>query len=122
MEKLLIHPPSCYNPIEISFLVVVLAHESFLFSLHTLCSHAMLVLILIDVQYLHNVVFSLEKDLNGQNCSSSGSHRPIKKNVSQQNFPFTPYRGRFPPPPYCYLQDHVRPLSNKNTPPGVILG
>ena len=67
MEKLLIHPPSCYNPIKISFLVIVLAHESFLFSLHTVCSHAMLVLILIDVQYLHNVFFSLEKDLNGQN-------------------------------------------------------
>ena len=67
----------------------------------------MLVLILIDVQYLHNVVFSLEKDLNGQNCSSSGSHRPIKKNLSQQNFPFIPYWGRLPPPPYCYLQNHV---------------
>ena len=100
-------PLPCYNPIKISFLVVVIAHEPFLFSLHALCKHAMLVLILIDVQYSHNVVFSLENDLNGQNCSSSGSHRPIKKNLSQQNFPFTPYWGRLPPPPYCYLQNHV---------------
>ena len=70
-------PPPCYNPIKISFLVVVIAQEPFLFSLHTLCTHAMLVLILIDVQYLHNVVFSLENDLNGQNSSFSGSHCPI---------------------------------------------
>ena len=34
----------------------------------------MLILILIDVQYLENVVFSFEKDWAGQNHSSSVSH------------------------------------------------
>ena len=32
---------------------------------------------------------------------------PNKKNLSQQNFLYTPYWGRLPPPPYCYLQNHV---------------
>ena len=34
----------------------------------------MLVLILIDVQYLQNVVFSFEKRLNGQNLTSDSYH------------------------------------------------
>ena len=38
----------------------------------------MLVLILINVQYLQKVVFSFEKGLNAQN-HSSGSHHLIKK-------------------------------------------
>ena len=38
----------------------------------------MLILTLTDVQYLHNVVFSFEKGLNGQNHYSSGFHNPIK--------------------------------------------
>ena len=38
----------------------------------------MLILILIDVQYLQNVVFNFEKGLNGQNYSSSDFHRHIK--------------------------------------------
>ena len=39
----------------------------------------MLILILIDVQYLQNVVFSFEKGLDGQNYPSSSSHYLIKK-------------------------------------------
>ena len=38
----------------------------------------MLILILIDIQYLQNVVLSFEKGLNSQNHSSSGSHHQIK--------------------------------------------
>ena len=34
----------------------------------------MQIMILIDVQYLQNVVFSLEKSLNGQNHHSSDSY------------------------------------------------
>ena len=39
----------------------------------------MLILILIDVQYLQNVVFSFEKGSNSQNHSFLGSHQ-LKKN------------------------------------------
>ena len=39
----------------------------------------MLILILIDVQYLQNVVFSFEKGLNVQNHSLSDSHHPTWK-------------------------------------------
>ena len=39
----------------------------------------MLILLLIDVEYLPNVAFSFEKGSNGQNYSSSVSHHPIKK-------------------------------------------
>ena len=45
----------------------------------------MLILILIDVQYLQKVVFSFERSLDGQNHSTSGSHHLIKKSI-QQNF------------------------------------
>ena len=38
----------------------------------------MLILILFDVHYSQSVIFSFEKGLNGQNCSSLGSHNPIK--------------------------------------------
>ena len=53
----------------------------------------MLILILIDVQYLQNLVFSFEKGSNVQNHSLSDSHHSIKK-FSQQNFLF-PYEGIF---------------------------
>ena len=44
----------------------------------------MLILILIDVEYLQNVVFNFEKGSNSQK-HSSGSHHSIKKFL-QQNF------------------------------------
>ena len=46
----------------------------------------MLILVLIDVQYIQNVVFSFEKASNGQNHSSSDSHHPITPPPLQQNF------------------------------------
>ena len=46
----------------------------------------MLLFILINVQYLQNVVFSFEKGLSGQNHSLSDSHHLIEK-FSQVNFP-----------------------------------
>ena len=47
----------------------------------------MLILILINVQYLQNVVFSFEKGLSGQNHSLSDSYHPIEKSP-KENFPF----------------------------------
>ena len=55
----------------------------------------MLILILIDIQYTQNVVFSFEKGSNGQNHSSSVYYHLIK-NIPQQNFSFPPVGG-FPP-------------------------
>ena len=50
----------------------------------------MLVLILINVQYLHNIAFSLEKGSSGQNHSFSDSHHSVQK-FPQENI--------LPPPP-----------------------
>ena len=46
----------------------------------------MLILILIDVQYLQKIVFSFGKGLNDQNHSSSGSQHLIKKIPHQKLF------------------------------------
>ena len=59
----------------------------------------MLILILIDVQYLQNVNFSFENGLNGKNHSSSGSYQSIKKILPQQKFPSLHW-GDFPLPPF----------------------
>ena len=61
-----------------SFLAVFIAPVPFLYQRHRLCTHVMLIFILIDVQYLHNDAFSFEKGLIHQNHSLS-SHNPIKK-------------------------------------------
>ena len=53
-----------------------------------------LTLILIDVQYVQNVVFSFEKSSNGQNHSLSDSDHPTKK-FTPQNLPL-PQMGRSP--------------------------
>ena len=42
-------------------------------------AEVMLILILIDVQYLQKVDYSFQKGLNGQTHSSSGSHHQVKK-------------------------------------------
>ena len=43
----------------------------------------MLMLILIDVQYLQNVLFSFEKGSNGENHSLTDSYHPMKKSPSR---------------------------------------
>ena len=55
----------------------------------------MVILTLIDVQYLQKVAFSFEESSNGQNQYFSGSHFPVKK-FSQQNLPFPTTRGSSP--------------------------
>ena len=47
----------------------------------------MLIVILIDVHYLQNALFSFEKSLNGQNQYLSGSHHPIPPPPSPAKFP-----------------------------------
>ena len=57
----------------------------------------MLILILINVEYLQNVVFSFEKGLNSQNHPSD-FHQPIKK-FTPAEFPIPPpLEGFFPTP------------------------
>ena len=73
----------------------------------------MLILILINVQYLQKVVFRFEKGLNGQN-HSSGSHNLTTPLPPLQNFQFPPplRGGIFPlPTPKCYLENHACLLS-----------
>ena len=55
-------------------------------TLYSLYTQAVLILTLINVQYLQNVVFSFENGLNGQNLSSSDSYHLI----------FPPAGGDFP--------------------------
>ena len=62
----------------------------------------MLILILIDVQYLQNVVFSFAKGSNCQNHSSSDFH-PLKNPTIKISH--SPPFGRFPPTSQCYLEN-----------------
>ena len=55
----------------------------FLYSLYT---QVILILILINVQFLQNVVSSFEKGSRGQNHSLSDSHHPTEKSPGA-NFP-----------------------------------
>ena len=58
----------------------------------------MLILTLIDVQYLQKVISSFEKSSKGQNHSSSGSHHPIKNSPPAKFLiPLPPHwEGNFP--------------------------
>ena len=58
----------------------------FILPSYSLYTQVMLILILINVQYLQNVVFSFEKGSSGQNHSLSDSHQPVEKS-HQVNFP-----------------------------------
>ena len=49
----------------------------------------MQILILTNVQYLQNAVFSFEISLNGQSYSSSDSHHLIKKSPTKISIPPT---------------------------------
>ena len=65
----------CYNPIKTSFLAAVIAIlPSYLFY-----TQVMLILILINIHYSQNVVFSFEKGSIDQNHSFSDFHHPIQK-------------------------------------------
>ena len=64
------------QPTKIFILAVVIAPVPFLTS-YSLYSHAKPILILINVQYLQNAAFGLERGLNGQNYFSSGSNHHI---------------------------------------------
>ena len=51
----------------------------------------MLILILINVQYLQIVIFTFEKPLNYQENSSSDSHQAMKQSPTpEQSFSFLP--------------------------------
>ena len=64
----------------------------------------MLILILIDIQYSQNAVFSFEKGLNRQNHSSSRFHQPVKKFLPS-NISDSPATGGIYPHPYRYLEN-----------------
>ena len=66
----------------------------------------MLILILINVQYLQKVFFSFEKDLNGQNHFSSGSRQPIKK-LPAAKFRILPPTGGDSPHPLTLFGNPV---------------
>ena len=63
----------------------------------------MLILILIDVQYSQKAVFSFEKDLNGQNYSSSSFHYLVIP--QQKSFICHPPRPAPTTTPYHYLEN-----------------
>ena len=58
----------------------------FTLTLYSLYTEVMLILILINVQYLQNVVFSFEKGSNGQSHTLSDSYHLIQK-VPREDFP-----------------------------------
>ena len=65
----------------------------------------MLILILINVQYLQIVVFSLKKGLNVQKQSSSDSHQSMKEPLSSQKiYHSSPYNN--------FWFSHSTPYSN----------
>ena len=73
-------PPtkSQFNPIKKNKNIFSCSHCScttFVLISHSFKTQIMLILILIDVQYSQNAVFSFEKFSNGQNHSSSNSHQ-----------------------------------------------
>ena len=69
----------------------------------------MLILILIDVQYSHNAVFSFEKGSNRQNHSYLCSHHPVKEFSPTVKLPIPHHwgGGGFTPnpTPCCYLEN-----------------
>ena len=70
-----------------SFLAVVIAPVPFFVLIsYSFDTQVMLSLILIDVQYSQNIVFSFEKCLNRQNHSSSDSTHRVKKSPSSVHY------------------------------------
>ena len=71
----------------------------------SLDKQAMLVLILIDVQYSQKVVPSFEKGSVGKDQSPSVSNPSVKK-FPPAKFQMLPHWGKFPlHTPYCYLEN-----------------
>ena len=104
-KNLLIHPlptkflfpptKSQFNPIKKTpFLAVVIAPVPFFEISYSFETKIMLILILIDVQYLQNAVFSFEKFSISQNRSSSGSHHLAKKSPQQCSLLFDTKSGK----------------------------
>ena len=69
--------------------MVIVPAKTFILTSYFLYTQVMLILILINVQYLQNVLFSFEKSLNGQIHSPLDSHHQIKKVLSPHPFPST---------------------------------
>ena len=89
---------SCYNPIKISFLAVVIASMQFFFlTPYFLYTQVMLILVLMDVQYLQNVVI-FQKGSNCQMHFSLDSNHPIKKSPHPSKIYF-PHVGGISPAP-----------------------
>ena len=63
----------------------------------------MLILILVDIQYLQSVAFGFKKGSDSQNHSRSDSHRPNRK--------FSDSKISYPPPPPS-TQRYYKTLSN----------
>ena len=61
----------------------------FIFISYYLCAHVMLILILVNVQYLQNVNFSFEKVSKGQNLSLSFYH--LIKKIPWRQIPHSSY-------------------------------
>ena len=72
-------------------------------SLHT---QVILILVLIDVQYLQNVVFKFKIGSNGQNHSSLDFHHPVK-NFTPSKISITHWVGGFPLLLKSNLENHV---------------
>ena len=69
-----------------------------IFSNRGIDTQVMLILILVDVQYSENAVFSFEKGSNCQNHSSLGSHHLVN-NLTSKISKFSPPSGGIYPPP-----------------------
>ena len=81
--------------IKASILAVVIAPVPFfVLSSYSFETQVMLILILIDVQYSQNAVFSFEKFSNRQNHSSSDSHHLVKKSPQQCSLLFDTKSGK----------------------------
>ena len=89
----------------------VIAPVPFL-TLYSLYTKVKLTLILINVQYLQNAVFSFEKDSNGQNHSSSNAHHPTKKSFPSKIYHFLHPLTIFRKP--CFLWPSTSLLSASN--------
>ena len=71
----------------------------------------MLILILIDIQYLQKPAFSFEKGSNRQNHSSSGSLQKISPSKIS-NYPFPPLEEIYHPTLYRYLENSALLVAN----------